>query len=235
MESSNFSCCKKDAVRFAELSSLAYKPYAHVLQELPRCGLRPVSRIFNARTDTEGFVAADIDDSFAVVAFRGTESDSTIDLAVNLMVRRARITPDADCEAHGGFVASLSSVYEDVVTSLKPFIGVKEIYVTGHSLGGALASLLTYRLAVAYPESKSRLRNYVYGCPPVGDELFRAAFDQIVSHSITCEDDYVSNGFVKRLLNNFQFLKPNKLQLLPGGEHSLKTYIEILRTLPEDD
>ena len=48
------------------------------------------------------------------------------------------------------------------------------VYVTGHSLGGALASLAALDIAAAHP--RRRLLVYTFGAPMVGDRRFAAQF-----------------------------------------------------------
>ncbi len=61
---------KVQALRFAELSSLAYEPYSEVKNQLSKFNLVAEMQIDDSRTDTNGFIASD--DNSIVVAFRGT-------------------------------------------------------------------------------------------------------------------------------------------------------------------
>jgi hypothetical protein len=62
------------------------------------------------------------------------------------------------------------------------FKGKIPLYVTGHSLGGALASLFYYRLRKACDlDDICDVRDaYVFGCPGVGDTDFAMGFARYV-------------------------------------------------------
>lgn len=69
------------ALRFAELSKLAYHDYPVVLERLPEYyHLQAEMEICDKHTDTQGFIASD--SSSVVVAFRGT--DAFIDILLGL-------------------------------------------------------------------------------------------------------------------------------------------------------
>ena len=53
-----------------------------------------------------------------------------------------------------------------------------QLYVTGHSLGGAIATLAAYEISKLYP--KHRLVLYTFGSPRVGNYTFKHAFDRQV-------------------------------------------------------
>ena len=55
-------------------------------------------------------------------------------------------------KVHGGFKDAFEAVYESIKETLQPNLHGKKIVMTGHSLGGALASLLTYRLSLEHPD-----------------------------------------------------------------------------------
>jgi pimeloyl-ACP methyl ester carboxylesterase len=54
-----------------------------------------------------------------------------------------------------------------------------ELYVCGHSLGGALAILLAFTLAATedVPESPKPIKTITFACPPVGDKGYGRAFE----------------------------------------------------------
>ena len=217
----------EEALRFAKLSKLAYEQdYSKVVQDLPKFGLKPLAQIRDVPTDTEGFIALDVQDKYIVVGFAGTESGR--DFITDADIFGDEIIEGKECEAHGGFVKCLNNVYPNVESVLKPYIRKIPIYITGHSLGGALASLLAYRLGKRFPGEHEQLKLYVYGCPPVGDKHFPEYFSTMQSHVVTCTGDMVSHGW---LINMLPYHKPQTVFLIKGGEHSLDTYIELLGKL----
>jgi triacylglycerol lipase len=125
-------------------------------------------------TNTQAFLSWG--DGVALLAFRGTEknlTDWTTDAKFELVDATAHGLPG---KIHHGFAAALESVWPALLTALN---GLKNqrvlLHVTGHSLGGALATLAALRL--------TRLRTlpvqsvHTFGSPRVGDETFATAFD----------------------------------------------------------
>lgn len=60
----------------------------------------------------------------------------------------------------------------------------KNVYVFGHSLGGALATLCALDLALNPPVSFGSLTHLVSGSPRVGDKIFRALFEDRVPNNL---------------------------------------------------
>jgi predicted lipase len=117
---------------------------------------------------------------------------------------------------------------------------VSSMTICGHSLGGALATLLA--LDVAANTAFKNPAVYTYGSPRTGDSLFASTFDQVVQNSYRVANrldivptlpppvdyDHVLNPVD---LNPIQLLPwPPKLlvKFNPGCEHSLITYMYLL-------
>ena len=104
--------------------------------------------------------------SFAILAFRGTERDDPSDLETD-----ADLVPvsEENYTVHRGFQRALDSVWLEVsscVTAFRAANAAGEICLTGHSLGGALATLAVSRIADA------RVSLATIGCPRVGNAVF---------------------------------------------------------------
>jgi hypothetical protein len=130
----------------------------------------------------------------AVLAFRGTDPGNIITILTDTQVM---LQPFFDAHVHSGFHASVEVIWDDVDTALrKARAGIhlddddqdvplpnklEALYVTGHSLGGAMAVLAAARLSrpdYAKLLPPDVLRGvYTYGQPMVGNEKF-AAFCQ---------------------------------------------------------
>jgi predicted lipase len=57
------------------------------------------------------------------------------------------------------------------------------LYLTGHSLGGALATITAMDLARRFPSLAERIRLYTYAAPRVGDATFAESFRQLVPNA----------------------------------------------------
>lgn len=158
----------------AEASMLVYADETYVRRRFARAGLFHL-RFFN-RSSTQCFVASN--DRFAIIAFRGSEiwkrgepfdprrilADFTtdIDLQRTEWYRGGRV--------HRGFKTALDLVWDELKSEVETLQarGLK-LWITGHSLGAALAVLAGDWL----PEVQGV---YTFGSPRVGDNQFQAAF-----------------------------------------------------------
>lgn len=110
-------------------------------------------------------------DDVTVVAFRGTDFKEWDDWTVN---RQFPTIPQLHGRVHQGFANAYATLADDVlkhVRSRKP----KYLWITGHSLGGALALMCAYDL-----ETKQNLNIaglMTYGQPRIGDKAFSDFMD----------------------------------------------------------
>ncbi len=74
---------------------------------------------------------------------------------------------------HHGFASVLRRSWDQVEEILEQ-VGDRPLFLTGHSMGGALAVLTACRLAAA---GKRAVATYTYGSPRVGDALFCNGYD----------------------------------------------------------
>ena len=130
-------------------------------------------------------------DRSIVVAFRGSEAPTTLDglkdwLLTNannyLILPEGRVGTDfaaagVGARFHRGFLEALAMVWEPLQAAVSQALQAKErpLWVTGHSLGGALALLAAWRLQ----------RNFLavheivtFGAPMIGNEAAAKAFEQ---------------------------------------------------------
>jgi len=116
--------------------------------------------------ETDGTQAAVLaNDDDCVLAFRGT-TDVT-DWMTNLDVFKTR---GKFGEVHSGFQEAINLVWDDIEPVLAQY-GDKNLFITGHSLGGALATLALTELG--YGDL------YTFGSPRVGDEEFSNIFNHL--------------------------------------------------------
>ncbi len=126
--------------------------------------------LHNVATDTQGFVACRRDTKgtgMAVICFRGTKQ--VRDWMTNLKIKPVEIRDPRRPGAilgtmHEGFHDAYMSVHKDIEARLEGYEDLP-LYITGHSLGGALAVVGTW-----YQSSDRLAACYTFGAPRVGNE-----------------------------------------------------------------
>lgn len=173
--------CIKKAYLFARLSKAAYILFERDSsgeEELKKflldLGLTLVAPI-NAADGTAGFVARNSE--FAVICFRGTETDTQLDIMINAAIR-------IKDEGHQGFFGAFESVRLQVMQACSSLDGVP-VYVTGHSLGGALANV-----AVLVMGHTKITASYTFGAPAICT-LERSKTNQVPCYLFINEGDIV--------------------------------------------
>jgi hypothetical protein len=145
-----------------------------------------------------GFVAAQR--NVAIVAFRGTVSIGNALTDVNAALIRQSIFPGL---VHLGFAHAAETVYPTVRILLTASGRELPILVTGHSLGGAMATLVAHRLsAEGFPVRAV----YSYGSPRPGDRDFRDAY-RLPHYRFVNNNDLVPHLPMKWCYHHVGFLK----------------------------
>jgi hypothetical protein len=149
--------------------------------------------------DTEGFILRyrHRNGTYMVLAFRGTESflSEPADWLTNLDT--SLVTPDwlpatgdEPPKVHRGFLRAYETVREMVIAAVED-IKPDRLHATGHSLGGALATLAAMDIKTRFPGI--RITMYSFGSPGVGDASFARLYTSTVrdSHRVVHEGDRV--------------------------------------------
>jgi pimeloyl-ACP methyl ester carboxylesterase len=143
-----------------------------------------------------GFVASPAAGGPTLVVFRGTRVDTLEDLIADSQAVPAAWRPGV--RVHAGFRRAFQSVSEPLRAALADIPDPPVI--TGHSLGGALATL-------AAAEHRKRAPTLVtFGSPRVGDEAFQRLFDGLAVRRIVHCCDVVPR------------LPPDRIDAAPLGE-----------------
>lgn len=154
------------ALTTVQLSRIAYHPLAQVEHDLGPLGMSGFHQFSGA--STQAYVSED--DSRRYLVFRGTESQRFID-----WIRDAEFRPVTGvfgAKVHSGFRRALDEVWDDIVPRVSPTD--RDLVITGHSLGAALAVLAAARLVQADLQIAGV---YTYGAPRVGVASFATAYD----------------------------------------------------------
>jgi hypothetical protein len=166
-----------NALALARLAALAYRPAGEVHHDFDRI-THPAVRVqcFNeSSTGTQGFIATD--DDCAVIAFAGTQGDDIKDWITDLRFRR-RKSKMLGGSVHGGFLAAIRSVSDQIDSLISRFHlkpGIR-VFITGHSLGGALAMLCGSIFQASISLRFSNPQIYTFGQPRVGNSEFVADY-----------------------------------------------------------
>jgi hypothetical protein len=113
-----------------------------------------------------------------VLAFGGTDPAVWENLATDF-----RLRPDPGTDTHIGFQTATDGVGDEIdgaVTSSRQLD--RPLFITGHSLGAAIAALAANRAAQAGAPPKAV---YTYGMPRVGGAQFSTAYDNGVLGPVT--------------------------------------------------
>jgi triacylglycerol lipase len=163
----------------AQASQLAYHDSPDSIRAaLEAKGLRlaPLGHVRNpfTRGATQGFVLET--DSRFVLVFRGSKGREDWELNFNTL--QARSLFGVPGGIHRGFTLALDSVWGEIVRplALRAQATRKPILLTGHSLGGALATLAAARIARKFrPDLVAAL--HTFGQPLVGNATFAGFVD----------------------------------------------------------
>jgi hypothetical protein len=171
----------RTALLMAKLSYRAYekfdiddKSWLAFSDTFRQLGLIESFSLIDRDVGTAGFVVAG--DDLIVIVFRGTEDE--LDWLTN--VRAKFVALQGGTRVHTGFFQAYWPIRDALFAAVEQLVKKKPrpVYVTGHSLGGALATMATAELA---NHQDAGIRDsiaacYTFGSPRAGD----SSFDQYV-------------------------------------------------------
>lgn len=174
----------------ASMCHLAYdkfedggKTKALLLKKLAGGGFKWIDGFSSSQTGTQAFLVIKDDGSYAVLAFRGTEQN-WLDIQTDLRARRIR-TPKG--KIHLGFRNAFASIEEDIKKRLVGLDGVP-LYITGHSLGGALATVATQVLEWDSRFTDQIAACYTFGSPRVGNDEYDSSIKSMFYRVVNTTD-----------------------------------------------
>jgi hypothetical protein len=175
-----------------EAARLAYRraerspsEYEWLKDALARVGFDAPALFNGAATDAHAFCAYRPEDATALIAFRGTRPDAVKDLVTDVRFQLVDWT-ETGGRVHFGFATAFRSLYSQIDRWLQLHAaGRGRLIITGHSLGGALATLAA---SLWKPTLLLTL-----GSPRVGDAKFVATLAAVPSMRIVGCCDVVTD------------------------------------------
>jgi triacylglycerol lipase len=124
------------------------------------------------------------------IVFRGTKTVGDWGSDIYTIMETFSYTRNSG-KVHKGFLSVYNSVREDVMEYLQDLDPKKTLYITGHSLGGALATLCT--LDVSENTQFKQPVMITFAAPRVGNKAFVEKFDNTIeaAYRIVNSEDYV--------------------------------------------
>ncbi|MCA9259745.1 MAG: lipase family protein [Planctomycetales bacterium] len=153
----------RQSLLFAELADIAYyiEPIARSLGEI--IGFPDVQFFENDGSQAYLF-GNELD---VVVVCRGTEANDWNDIRADLNALTA--LAETVGRVHRGFKREVDDLWPDLERTLKD--NDRALWFTGHSLGGAMASICAGRCLLSAIRSEPKAL-FTYGCPRVGNKRY---------------------------------------------------------------
>jgi triacylglycerol lipase len=183
----------RNALFLARACELAYLPEAVGTPRF-QAELGLVARLISV-DNTQVYVAES--DKAIVVAFRGSEAPTTLDGLKDWLLTNANnylILPEGQsgtefasagvsARFHRGFLDALAMVWEPLLAAAEQAQKAKErpLWVTGHSLGGAIALMAAWRFQRNFLSVQEIV---TFGAPMIGNDAAARAFEQEFSGKI---------------------------------------------------
>jgi hypothetical protein len=219
---------KKEIKYNAGLAVLAYQTQESINWKDHKLGL--VKWIEHKPSDTQGFVA--IKNRTIYVVFRGSESKK--DFQNDASVQKVPFIKEGE-KVHIGFKSCWEPVAEDVYVAINEardlMSTVDNLVVCGHSLGGAVATLMAHSI-------KDRFYGYhveccTIGSPRVGNKVFKQNFDKsgIESIRVVHNNDLVTHTpYIGFQHVNFQ-LRIDDEGNVKKGENTLGYFWDYIKSI----
>jgi len=159
-----------NAYWLAQAAQIAYQDKGTIEQAVRDLGMDEFQ--FLSKDDTEGFIAAN--DQNIVVAFRGTQPSHLKDLLTDAKIHKVKAPMG---NVHRGFLNAFELVMDDTFNAIERMRSGENsqaLWLTGHSLGAALASVAVSHLLT---DRQDVAGMYNFGQPRAGDDEFAGTFN----------------------------------------------------------
>jgi predicted lipase len=176
-----------DILPYARLAFAAYcpNPFNFTCTECPPLDFLPVSTFYNESTNMFAYIGIRLpqtDPPEIIIAFRGTQFSSLLNWIYNLQF--PKVIPYRNypgMAVHEGFWEAYESIHIGIefwIRQLLVLYPTASITVTGHSLGGAMATLCATEIKAGI-DTKLNVSLVTFGSPRVGNVDYSALFSTI--------------------------------------------------------
>lgn len=138
--------------------------------------------IEDANTDCQAFVILQGDD----IIITGQGTTTATDWTINFQLWRKRVSYLENTMVHSGFIKQYESVRDRIHEEVSKHLQskkIKRIVCTGHSLFGAISTIIALDCAIKYPVQVCCV---TFGSPRVGSSKFAKLFNKLVATSFRC-------------------------------------------------
>ena len=182
---------KDIAYKMIYLCALAYAD--DVAKYIPKASevntfqlVKQVTKSCSGDAYCSGFVAVSQTEKVIAVAFRGTQNIKQLVTQILRVLTEPKQSFQPGGEVQAYFLDAFQIVWNDlqsfVYEEIKKYPNYK-VWVTGHSLGGSLASLASTLIASEQKTTKDNLILYTFGQPRVGNYDYALTHDGLVPKS----------------------------------------------------
>lgn len=177
------------AAALVELMAYAYRTPVEIDRTAPSLGVQRVLRVERAGMRADVYRVLDSEQTGSpvdVISFRGTEVQGNLldafrNVMTDLSAIQTRPLEGLPGGVHSGFAGALDALWQGTSdSSLGVYVQQHphhRYWITGHSLGGALATLVAPRLARVTGDDAAVVGIYTFGSPRVGNRAFAQAHD----------------------------------------------------------
>ncbi|MFN3192988.1 MAG: lipase family protein [Aureliella sp.] len=243
----------QQSLLFAELAKISYYQPEVVVEAVGKVGFEECE--FYDRDGAQAYILGNQDDR--IVVCRGTEPNEWNDIKAD--ANAVSVLAETAGKVHGGFKAEVDDLWPRLEVALKE--NQRPLWFSGHSLGGAMATICAGRCKLAeIPSNPEGL--FSYGSPRVGNKRY-INFVQLPHYRWVNNNDIVcrvpppwmgyrhcGREFYFNALGNLRdyrswrrfrdrwygfFLSLGKFQIDHFSDHSMLRYIDYIRRAIEQE
>lgn len=169
-------------------------------------------------------------DSTIIITFRGTQTEH--EWLADFQIQKTLFPYVKEtCYVHEGIFNIYQSCRNSILTQINNLSPIKEVIITGHSLGGALSTILT--LDIIRSTKFTNVSHCSFASPKVGDINFAKLFKNSVSNSLRFVNIYdiiplLPPSFMKSNEPTYSHTKEIKSFAYDAGSlklnHKIETY-----------